>query len=234
MSGKDRIDFPARWNTSLEDRLQEEQRKMAMPSTGSVRIYGSWGEFLEKRPLDSLYFTALRGRACLLVSLSAQSVPRPDIIKTILKEERPWMFCANAFLQGAFPILRCHLVMPDNPRDPFFLEAPLSIRDGDVQDFCRAAMADEHLDVLLGHELLGDGMYMLEMRGPGIAELLRREVSRALKALRPQATKADFQASARMMERAFASGSAGVERAHCVRLRVVGKAKHSTIVFGDE
>lgn len=234
MFGKDRIDFPARWNTSLEDDLKEEQRKMAMSSTGSVRIYESWGRILEKRPLDSLFFTALQGRACLLVSLSAQSVPQPDIIKTILQEERPWMFCANAFLQGTFPILRCHLVMPDNPRDPFFLEAPLSLRDGDVQDFCRAAMADEHLDVLVGHELLGDGMYMLEMRGPGMGDLLHREVSRALKALRPQATKADFQSSARLMESVFASGSAGVERAHCVRLQVVGKARHSSIIFGDE
>ena len=141
MFRRQKLKFPPRTNRSLEDGLRKSQQDQAMAAIGTMKTYADWGDIFKTRPFDIPFYTALNGRACILIYFSARSVPQAGVIGETLASGRAWILHTAAFLQGSYPLLRCNLVFPDNPRDPFFLESPLNLRDGDVQDFCQARKA---------------------------------------------------------------------------------------------
>lgn len=224
--------LPPRRNRSLEDRLDwQKQESLEIKALGESHIFASWDDILRERPMDVPYYTALKARACILVLLSSQSVRKADTIDTVLNSNRPLALQVEAFLRGSFPILRCNFIFPDNPNDPLILESPLDVTDGDVQDFCNAVIGDETIDLILTHEQLGDSMYAFAVQASGLGEVLKREVNRALAALKPAATVQDFQRSIKVMEVVFPSGSSGVSPQKCIRLKTVGEARHKHIEY---
>ena len=231
MFRKQKLKFPPRTSSSLEDSLRKSQQDQAMAAVGTMRTYADWGDIFKTRPFDIPFYTALNGRACILIYFSARSVPQAGVIKETLASGRAWILHTAAFLQGSYPLLRCNLVFPDNPRDPFFLESPLNLRDGDVQDFCQAILADDYIDVIIKHEQLSEGQYTCAFHAPGLPSILRKELEQVLKNLKQTATKADFTASARRMESIFPSSSAGIDRAKCARLEFSGEAKNKIIEY---
>jgi len=230
MAGERELAFPPRASPSLEDDLKREQRQFAA-SAGSVHTLADWDDILSSRPLDVPFLTALNGRATILIYFSSQSVPDAGVIQEVLSSRRPWLMHTSAFLQGPYPILRFHLVFPDNPQDPFFLEAPLDIRSGNVQDFCKAIMGDEHMDIILKHETQAEGCYATEFHGAGLAAILGREVRQVIAGMQPGSMGAEFRAGVRAMESAFRTPSDGIDRAKCVRLVLTGSARNKLIRY---
>jgi len=231
MFRRQKLKFPPRTSRSLEDGLRKSQQDQAMAAIGEYRTISDWGNVFETRPFDIPFYTALNDRACILIYFSARSVPRAEIIGQTLGSRRPWILHTAAFLQGSYPLLRCNLVFPDNPQDPFFLESPLNLRGGDVQDFCHAILADEYIDVIINHEQLSKGLYTCAFHAPGLSSILRKELEQVLKNLKQTATEADFNASVRKMESVFPSGSAGIDRAKCTRLMLAGDAQNKIIEY---
>lgn len=191
----------------------------------------SWSDIIKKRPADVPFYTALKGRACILVLLSSQTVRDPDVIEKVLTSNLPLALQVEAFLKGTYPILRCNFVFPDNPKDPLILESPLDVTDGNVQDFCNAIIGDETIDVILTHETSRDEIGACAVQASGLADMLKREVNRVLAELKPAATVQDFNDSMKTMEHVFPSGSAGVSAQKCARLKITGEARHKLVEY---
>ena len=229
---RDAFSFPPRRNRSLQDRLdRQKQETLEIKAVGESHIFVGWDDILKERPMDAPYYTAFKGRACVVILMSSQSVRNAELIETVLASERPLALQVEAFLKGSYPILRCNFVFPDNPDDPLVLESPLDVTDGDVQDFCNAVIGDETVDIILTHEQLDGGTYAFAARASRLAEVLRQEVNRALGALKPAATVQDFHESVKAMEGVFPSGSSGVSPQKCVRMKIVGEARHKHIEY---
>jgi len=228
------VRFPQRRNQSHEDSLKrQKQETYEFGIIGSSHMIGSWSNILLKRPLDVPFYTALKNRACILIYFSAQNIPRGSIIGEVINSGRPLALQVKTFLGGSYPIARCNFIFPDNPMDRLILESPLDICEGDFQDFCNAIFADEHIDIIMTHEDLtvSNTLYSIACRAPNLSSILRRELTLAINALKPTATKADFNASVRIMESVFPSGSSGVDPAKCVELTVIGEAQHKCVEY---
>lgn len=224
-----KLKFPARKNNSLEDDLKRQAQRSSFADMGEFTTYASWDDIFKRRSFDSSFYTALNNRACILVYFSTNAIPHQGIIDEVLSLQRPWLLHVAAFVKGPLPFFRCHLAFPDNPQDPYFIESPLDIQDGNVQDFCQAILSDEHIDIILKHQLWEDGHYSLAYHGSGIASVLKKELQQVLKKFNARATEADFTTSVKMMEKAFPSNTDGIDRAKIIPLRLVGQAQNSFI-----
>ena len=158
-------------------------------------------------------------------------MPDPDTIIAVLNSGLPLYLHFAPFLQGRYPILRSHLIFPDNPQDPFFMEAPLDILDGNIQEFCQSLAAEEMVDIHFKHETMGDGYYATAFQAPGVAELLGRQLVPVLAAFNPTLSKKDFNTGVRLMEETYPSGSAGVELSNSVSLQFAGEAKTRLVKY---
>jgi hypothetical protein len=224
--------FPQRASSSLEDDLKQEAQQLSeLKPIGALRIVGSWDDILNDRPFDTPFFTGLKDRGCILIHLGSANVPDPTVVEEIIASRRRWGLQWATFLGGSYPVIRCTLEFPDNPMDPFILEAGLDIRDGDVQAFCQGALSDPCLDVILKHEEMAEGCWALAYRTPQLAALVRQEVRLAIDNLAPGATKSDFDASVKRMEETFPSPGDGIDLSKCVILAFEGEAKHRFITY---
>jgi hypothetical protein len=151
------------------------------------------------------------------------------ILEGVMRPGVNWAFHAQAFLRGSYPILRCHLMIPDNPRNPYATEVPLDVREGNVQEFCKAIFADEHVDMVVKHESRADGHYLCAYQMPNAARILKQEAGEVVTKLRPTATKADFNASVQLMEQVFAHSLDGLERANIIPMIFAGKPKNEFV-----
>ena len=229
------LQFPQRENPSLEDELKRQLiQSYEGGSIGSSDILASWDDILRKRLFDAPFYTGLNNRACILIHFSSQTLNSEKLLEEILNSGRRLLLQIETFLRGKFPVVRCNLVIPDNPTDPFALEAPLNIRDGDVQDFCRAALADEYVDLIVKHEKSPSGRYYtVECHAPGLSMVIEREMKRTLRSLKPSAIREDFIASTKTMEHFFPTATAGMNPKKCIILTVCGKARNELIKYGD-
>ena len=226
--------FPQRTSPSLEDNLKrQKQEALEMKAIGEHVTVASWFDILRKRPMDTPFYTALKKRACLLVFLSSASVRQVKVLDGIFREGGALALQAEAFLQGPHPLLRMNLLIPDNPADPLILESPLNAQEGNVQDFCTAVWADEHIDVLVTHEQCAadERLYGVTCSAVGLANALKKQVKSVLGGLPVAASKEGFQNTVRMMNRVFPSGNAGVSPQKCVRLPVIGPAVHRHVEY---
>jgi tetratricopeptide (TPR) repeat protein len=230
-----KLEFPQRENFSLEDDLKRQlTQSYEGGGIGTSTIFGSWGDFLTKRRFDAPYYTALNNRACILVHFSSQLLTSEKQLEEILNPKVRLPLQIETFLGGNFPVIRCSLVIPDDPTNPFVLEAGLNILDGDVQDFCRAVLEDEHVDFIVKLEEAQGGRYhSIGYHAPGLSRVMEREIKRALRALQPASTRRDFIASSKKMETVFPTATVGVEPRKCIALTVSGKARNEMMQYGD-
>jgi hypothetical protein len=231
MFAKKEIKFPARRNSSMQDDLHTRAIEQATPETGRVAIYASWSDSFQLRNLDSIFFTGLNGRACLLVLVSEASIPTAEIVKDTIRNGSPWLLHFAAFLQGDFPILRANLAVPDNPENPFWLEAPLNLTDGDVQEFCKCAMADETIDIIAKHQSMSEGHYFSAFKVNGLSDLLHTELDKVLRRLKSQATREEFYLSYELLQEVYSSGSDGLSPTNTLLLDRGGRMRNKIIYY---
>jgi ribosomal protein L37E len=222
VSNADRmLELPQRKNSSLGDRLTLDREKLRhnLGIEGRVSIHSSWDELLMDRPLDVPLYLALRGEAFIGVLLARRSIPDPRLLDEIVRSRPPFLLHSKAFLDGGYPVLRMNLYIPDKPADPLCLESPLDVRDGDAQEFFQAVQRSEQIRLILIHEAEPGRVVNLLVVATGLAELLKREIDKLLRALAHTANgEGSFRAASEHMERVFRSATHGIDRRHLVRL----------------
>ncbi|KAB2867195.1 MAG: hypothetical protein F9K46_00835 [Anaerolineae bacterium] len=226
--GKRELKFPAQASNSVSDNLRRQKQEMSGSGIGSVEIFADWGDILKARPFDLPFYTAVNDRACIAILFSQNNLPRHETIGRVLGSPIPLKLHTSAFLDGNYPLLRCNFIFPDNPASPLTLETPLNLREGDVQDFCRAVLADETIDIVMKHELT-DGTYSAAFKVPGLAEILKKELGKIFGKLNPDIPRAMFFESVKRMESAFSSPTAGISPKKTAVLVLVGEAKNAII-----
>jgi hypothetical protein len=217
------LGLPTRKNASLGDRwkLDEEKMRHNWGVEGTVTTYHSSDSHFEQRPLDIPFYTGLDGLAYITVLLASRSIPRPSVLAEMVQASRPFQIHAKTFLDAAYPVLRMNLWVPDNPADPFCLESPLDIRDGDAQDFLEAVERQERIRIVLAHESDLSHSWQVEVEAPGLAAVLRKEVAKAVRRL-GDGGESEFRAAVNRMEQVFARATDGVDRRQALPLPVVG------------
>lgn len=224
MFWRSKLKFPPRSSHSVEDNIIRQR-----PTATHVTI-ATWDNLFQTMPFDIPFYTALKNRACILIYFSEQTISSPQVIERTLEPGQLWGLHVAAFLRAAYPILRCNLIIPDNPADPYCLETPLDVRDGNVQDFCHAIFADEHIDMIIKHEQNEQDVYYASaMHAPGVASILRKELRRVLRKSKLTLSEVDFRNSVRMMETIFPSPWDGVNLNKCVKLIFAGEARNTLI-----
>jgi len=216
--------FPQRRTPSHEDERAAARRKgFERGSKGSVWVANpSWEEIFRERPFDIPLFTAQGDEACIGVFFSQGFMSRGQILDEILQQRRTFALQFATFPGERYPILRSNLLVPDNPRNPLVLEAPLDILSGDIQDFCKAVVARERVAIAMAHEEKGEASSSGALYGaPGLAALLSREVRRAIELIEPSASRVDFEAAVEEMERVFPAAYQGLDPKLLVRLTFV-------------
>jgi hypothetical protein len=223
--------LPMRTSPSVEDDLKEGKRETyEVGEVGESVLFFSWDEKLAKRPFDRPFYTAMIGRACILINFSAASIAREEAVAEVLESAYSCELQLEPFLGGGYPVLRCNFLFPDDPRDPYVLESPLNICDGNAQDFCKSAVADEEVDLILGHER-SRGMYAVSCRAEGLASTVSSAVHRLMKTFRSGATRADFDSSVAQMERVYPRALDGLKRHLMIKLVVTGAAKTALVKY---
>jgi len=223
--------LPQRISSSVEDDLKEAKRETyEMGEVGQSVVFFSWDEQLARRPFDRPFYTALRGRACILIIFSAASIAREETVAEVIESAYPCALQIEPFLGGPYPVLRCNFLFPDNPSDPYVLESPLDMCDGNAQEFCKSAVADEEVDLILGHER-SKGIYAVSCRATGLASSVSSAVHLAMKSFRSGATRADFDSTVAQMERVYPRALNGLQRHLMIKLIVTGAAKTALVKY---
>ncbi|HNW60170.1 MAG TPA: hypothetical protein PKI62_10880 [bacterium] len=227
-----KVQFPERRTASLEDNLRSQAAENNFGSgTGRSAILASWDDRFATLPLDILHFTALNKRGCILVMLSEDLVPDFATLTEVIGSKRPWKIHFNSYLHGGYPILRANLAFPDNIDDPLWLEAPLDLCNGDIQDFCTAVMADEMIDVILKHQSNANGYHGVCFAAKGIAQVVKKEVTSVADHFKVGLSQRDFDASYERMMQEFSSSADGLNRAHVLAIQYSGRAKNYLLDF---
>jgi hypothetical protein len=224
--------LPPRNSLSVEDGLKEDKRETCeMGGGGEGIVFFSWHGIFAQRPFDRPFYSAMKGRACILIKFSSGSVAREQTIKEVLKSAYPCAVQVEPFLGGGYPVVRCNFVFPDSPHDPYVLDSPLDICDGNAQDFFQSAVADENVDLILGHERISQGEYAASCHAEGLASAVSDAVDRAMQCFRPWATKADFESSVRKMESVYPNAFDGLNPQRMIKLVVTGGAKTGVVEY---
>ena len=227
-----KIKYPERLHASLEDNLRSEAAENNFgPATGRVALLASWDDKFEGIPLDILHFTALNKRACILVMYSEDLIPNFETLKQVIKTGCPWDLHFSPYLRGKYPILRANLAFPDNVQGTLWLEAPLDLSNGDIQDFCIAAIADEKIDLIIKHQSQSDGYHALSFEVRGISKLLKKEVANVIAQYKPGLTRQDFDASYDLLLQDYSSAADGLNSANILSIDYIGRARNAFMQF---
>ncbi len=235
------LQFPQRENASLEDNIKNLRQQNPAISGFDDSVWDfrntsvhRWETIFRKMVLDNIpCYTAFDKRGCILIQFSKRALPYARMIDQSMKSSRPFGLRLSTFSQGSYPIMRSSLMFPVGPSGPFILEAPLNVKNGDVQDFCQAILGDEHIDLIIKHIDMADSeSYGATCAAKGLAAVIKKEVPRAIRELKPTATREDFKASARLMEKVFPTVTDGVRMSEFIPLRVVGEAKNKVLTMG--
>ncbi|HOT97086.1 MAG TPA: hypothetical protein PLG50_05435 [bacterium] len=227
--------LPERRTASLEDNLRSETAENNFGSaTGRVAIIASWNDKFATIPLDILHFTALNGRGCILLMLSEELVPDSGSVKEVFASKRSWNIHFSPYLRGKYPILRANLAFPDNLQDPLWLEAPLDLCNGDIQDFCTAVMADEKIDLLLKHQSDADGYFGVCFDAPGIAKLLKKEIANLAGHFKAGLSRQDFDDAYDQMLQDYPNSWDGLNSDHVLVIHYEGRAKNYLLDFKSD
>lgn len=223
--------FPTRRGRSLEDGVRHQARQaLESRAVAQSRVLADWRDLIRRRPFDIPLYSALRQRATIIIYFSAGTLRDAETIESVLSGPVPMRLQMEAFLKASYPVVRCNFVFPDDVSAPCTLESGLDVADGDVQDFIEAACRDAHIDVIIAHEnQIDEGIHAVCCSADHLARMIRREVDRALRTLRTDASESDFARSYAAMERAFPAATAGVSPAKSVPLVVVGEARNRFI-----
>ena len=226
--------FPVRTTHSLEDDLKKRwSDQFGGGETKASVISESWNRTFADRPFDMPFYTALNGRACILIYFSSQNISGPDEIVSVLQGQFPMAIQAEMVLPASYPIVWCAFIFPDDYRNPLILETWMDVLEGNFQDFCSAAYADEHVDILIEHQDAPNELISVGCRVRGLAPMLKREVARAIAALPSDTNRADFVASVEAIEGAPNSGGLRVHLSKAATLQPCGKAKNQAILYRD-
>lgn len=224
------IIFPQRTSPSLEDDIRDAVEEVGeKKELGEVRMLALWTDRLESRPLDVPFYTALNGRGCVLVHFSTDSVAGEGTIAEVVAARRPWAMYLATFTGGNYPVLRSTLAFPDNPLDPYVMESPLDISEGNVQAFCRCALENPYLDVILKHESVTGQYVAVSYHAPRLAERLREQLAVATAHYVPGLTTTDFREGVSKMEAAYPSALDGHDRSQQIQMLFAGDAKNRFI-----
>ena len=225
MSDISPLRWPPRKNTSRADqfKLQHQELRHNYNVEGQTKIFFSWDELLEHRPLDIPLYTAPEGPALIAVLLSNQSMSI-EALRELCDSRRPFGLHAQTFEGGGYPILRVNLLLPDNPASPLWLESPLDVRDGDAQDFVDAVIRDErHFQLVLAHEDDTSDVSVLAVSAPGMAAALAAAAQRAIEQLPHGAGDSERKAAVAMMEQVFPRACDGLDPKRIIRVSVIGE-----------
>ncbi len=148
----------------------------------------------------------------------------------LLARGSKWRLFVSAFLDGDYPVLRCNLSIPDNPRDPLLLETGLDLGDGDVQAFCEAAVATDRVAIVVTHEKLNeDDCREAAFSAPDLPDVVHREIERMAGRFTPNLTREHFDDAIEKMASVFPSPFQGLESAGCAPLIVDREVSHPLI-----
>jgi hypothetical protein len=227
-----KIKYPERQHASLEDNLRSEAAEHNFgPSTGKVQMLASWDDKFKSIPLDILHFTALNKRACILVMYSEDLIPNFETLKEVVKTGCPWDLHFSPYLRGKYPILRANLAFPDTVQGALWLEAPLDLSNGDIQDFCIAAIANEKIDLIIKHQSQSDGYHALSFEAKGISKLLKKEVINVIDQYKSGLTRQDFDASYDLLMQDYSSASDGLNPANILSFDYIGRARNAFLEY---
>ena len=205
-------EFPQRTTPSLSDNAQRIKQENASPVFAGVSVLTSWSNVLAKRPFDVAFFGAWKGTAAIAVSMSERSIPGSNVIEAVFERNLPFAVHAEAFLKGSMPVLRMHFGFPTADGGHFFFESPLDLRQGDVQEFCGAILADEHVDVVLRHDDMSDPgtCFMKGFKAKGFTAILRAELQKTVDGFRREIASGAFNESVKLLEQTYSFASQGI------------------------
>lgn len=225
--------LPPRISSSLEDSLSAQASEAyQMGDINEVKISSTWKDFFKKRPADIPYFDAYQGDPFIAVVISRENVPGLEIIKQTLLSGRDPGLHVQAYLEGGYPIIRSVFCFKDNPLDPLYLEAPLCIEDGSIQEFYNAIDGSEKINIIISHVSDLDHQAGVSCMIPNrLRESIKEQFDTVIDSftnLRPGGT---FQESVKSMELTFASATDGVELNHMVDMPINGPATLQVLEF---
>lgn len=222
---EDALDLPPAEGQSIEARLQEAFDQRRTTDT----LFSPWRAYIVGRPLDSLLFTALHQRAVMVVRYSEAMLSALELRQAI-QTGFPAGVHGMAFCGAAFPILRCHLILADDPMNPAVIEVPLNITTSDVQAFIRAIQSDETIDLIIAHESM-DSHFAFCVQAAGFRAQLIAAVQEVCAAYSPALTRADFIRSSKHMETVFPHNLAGVLPQNVIPFRMEGPALNHNLFY---
>lgn len=219
------LDLPPAEGQSTETRLKNEYSKRRTTDI----LFSPWRAQIAGRPLDSLFFTALHGRAVIVVRYSEAMLSAAELRQAV-QTGFPAGVHAMPFTGAAFPILRCHLILADDPMNPAVIEVPLNITTSDVQTFIRAMQADEKIDLIIAHENM-TSYFAFCVQVPGFRAQLFAAVREVCAAYTPDLTRSDFIRSSRQMEQVFPHNLAGLLPQNVIPFRMEGAALNHNLFY---
>lgn len=188
---------------------------------GSLTQVFSYLELLRDR-YDVPLFYGAAGRPAILLGVS-------DRLRTSLDglRERIDRSGAKLYLQGhgfrRFGLIRAVLELPEYD---LIFEAPLSIADGDVQEFLTAAHHNESIELHLAHAIDATTL-AFEFQADGIRPVINAALT-ALHGLDHPAEALEIDSAANDMEARFPSVSAGLTRK--TRVQLIPSGAPGTVV----
>ncbi len=225
--------FPAKTGLSLEDDMNQRLDSQLIYSS-KASTFLTWDDAVFKyRPKDTVFFTAINGRPCLAVNFSKEFLPDPSVIETIMKE-RVLGLSLFSFIGKGVPIIRAVFIFPDMPQNPLMIEEFLSLIEPDQQDFLKAAMKTNIIDLIIKHEdwqyKIKTATYKVKFDSP---LMLDKEVKRVagdvLNEFKEGTTKSQVKKASKLMYKTYASSSDGVKPYNTIWFKYHSKSSNSIL-----
>ncbi|MFE0024912.1 hypothetical protein [Amycolatopsis sp. NPDC059021] len=211
---------PARMPPAVDpgstERFAERVRELSQAGRhGTLTQVFDYLELLRGRQ-DLPLFAGVSGRAAILLSLSGRMRANLDGLDELIRRKG-----ARLYLQGhrldRFGIVRAVLELPEYE---LIFEAPLTLADGDVQEFVSAAYQNEAVEVHLTHTS-GTEPARFACRAAGIRPVVDAALE-AVRGLDHPATHAEQATAADELEVRFPTVGDGLSGRTRVRLTVTG------------
>ena len=210
---KNIIAFPPKSNFSSSDILMQQMKESG--SLGKHNWFQRWYSGLKERPLGIPLYTAINDRACIAICLSKDFFSDLNSIRSVVQNHCPFILHIASFLEGSYPLLRTNLICLDNPKDPLIFEAPLDIRNGEVQEFCHAVMQSEYITLIL---ILDSRYYEFTYEGAGLSVLFKKELRKIINNMKPSLSQSDLNQSFILLGNKYKSLNDGITTEKCVTL----------------
>jgi hypothetical protein len=210
--------------STIDDITAEARSQAAETSTqiGSEHTYFDLHDTVCTR-VDSPYYLGLLGRAAICLRLSSQLVHDLAGVHHGLSERKPTLHFTD-YLQGGYPILRTVLLLPIPGEVPLEFESPLRLTDGDVQEFCLAAIRTEKIELHISHTV-----DQKRISATCVAHRVERVLGRAMDTLRKEPLPSDDADCAQAVDRMaedFPALTDGLSNDTEVALDPIGKANN--------